>query len=66
VSFCRCTRVVYSSKGLVTALSREDGEDQMFLRRVAWSIASIFLGLTATVAQGQVQGTVALGKPPRH
>jgi len=34
----------------------------MFLKRAAWSIASIFLGLTATVAQAQVQGTVAPGQ----
>jgi hypothetical protein len=34
----------------------------MFLKRAAWSIASIFLGLTATVAHGQVQGTVAPGQ----
>jgi hypothetical protein len=34
----------------------------MFLKRAAWSIAAIFLALTATVAQGQVQGTVAPGQ----
>jgi hypothetical protein len=34
----------------------------MFLKRAAWSIASIVLGLTATVAQAQVQGTVAPGQ----